>query len=258
MLDFQAGALWDAASCSCRASWNERTSRLAGLTAATPDPPSARSDDFLARSRFGLVLEDVEGGLVAPLGRRELRHARHVVKTPQWRPQAPETPPEEKKKRKTSTPAMVVRRSTAAQPEPVNPQSPSRRADGKTREAQADRGGLLTNISGENKLIKTAKGQLSPTQKALDAFANAAADIRSLASPRQSPRPPARRVSGLETAHRQIPSRSREEDGDFCSSCSPLPSSRAAERGRSPLTAPRRSRLLTGSTANRPLSTGPG
>lgn len=38
-------------------------------------------------------------------------------------------------------------------------------------------------MSGENKLIKTAKGQLSSTRKALDAFADAAADIRSLCQP---------------------------------------------------------------------------
>lgn len=34
-----------------------------------PRPPSARSDEFLARSRFSLVLDDVEGGLVALCGR---------------------------------------------------------------------------------------------------------------------------------------------------------------------------------------------
>lgn len=66
ILDFRAGTLWDAASCSCRASWSERTSRLAGLTAATPGL-QAREATNLARSRFGLDVEDVEGSLVALL-----------------------------------------------------------------------------------------------------------------------------------------------------------------------------------------------
>lgn len=100
-------------------------------------------------------------------------------------------PPEEKKKRKTSTPAMgcaAIDCGAARTREPAIALPTSRRQD---KGGPGGQGGLLTNISGENKLIKTAKGQLSPTQKALDAFANAAADIRSLASPRQSPRPPA-------------------------------------------------------------------
>lgn len=46
MLDFRAGTLREAASCSCRASWTERTSRLAGLTAATSGLQAREATNF--------------------------------------------------------------------------------------------------------------------------------------------------------------------------------------------------------------------
>ena len=209
MLDFP---LWDGCQLFLQVLSERTCSPVSLLPAPATQAPSPQAREATSFYQFGLVWEDVEGGRVKTC----CQNAAVVELIPDTqRPQAPEKPLKKKMKKKIAfDPGDVVRRSTAAQL--ANPQLPSDEptaTQGRPgRTGDTEPGGLLTNISGENKLIKTPRHNCRgrrlekpcvllrmppPISGALPARGSCHVPCRM-----------AHRVSGLETAHRIIPRRS--------------------------------------------------